>query len=338
MPVAFDLSRPWRSWTPAAQRVVLAAAVLVGLLGLGAQWRWQSQNLASSHAQLRELESSTKAASNSPETPSPSSTPVETRAAVDPAQWPEAFDGVDDWVRAAAQEAAKANGVALQRLTITRPEAVLGTNGAPLSAAQVYAVLQVSARGSYGNLKGWQGAMLEAMPSLAVESLRWQSPANDGTGLLNAEWTWRLWLRPPGGPGLQGSATVPSGVVSDRVALRPPLVPAATDPFGMPAPPAPPLPVAQVEAPPAPAAVQMPPAPPPLQWVTIGRMRGPDGQHRVTGHWGREQEIVTLGVGDLSPAGHKVTQITTTVMELQHPDSQDRQSFRLPPPPRFETR
>ena len=102
-----------------------------------------------------------------------------------------------------------------------------------------------------------------------------------------------------------------------------------------PAPPAPP--VARVVEPPPVSAPVMPVAPP-LQWTTVGRLRGPDGRWHLSGHWGQPNETVSLAEGDLSPAGHQVLRITATVMELQHPETKERLSFRLTPPPRFETR
>ena len=103
-------------------------------------------------------------------------------------------------------------------------------------------------------------------------------------------------------------------------------------------PPAPPAaPVARVAEPP-PVSAPVVSLAPPLQWTTIGRLQDPAGRHRLTGHWGNENETVPLSEGDLSPAGHRVTRITASVMELQHPDSQERLSFRLPSPPQFETR
>lgn len=338
MAVSFDLTRRWLYWAPAAQRWALAAMLVVGGLVLGAQWRWQSLSLASLKDQLQALEGQSKAVSTHPQGwPQHSSADAVLGPELDPKLWPEPFEGVDDWVRAAALEAAKGNGVALQRLTITRPEAHHPSGDTGMLAGKVYAVFHVAVRGSHGGLKAWQGAMQVAMPSLGVESLRWQSPPNDGTGQSVAEWTWRLWLRPPGSSGDPGAASVPVDDVSPTAVLRPPLAGAAQDPFGFAPPPPPPTPVARVEAPP-PAAVQVPFTPPPLRWVTVGRLKGPDGKHRLTGHWGNEQETVTLGEGDLSPEGHKVTLITPTALELQHPDTNDRLIFRLPPPPRFETR
>ena len=304
------------------------AAVLLG------QWKWQSAALQESRTRLQGLlghlntpsagVAATSGGRDAALPPSYVSKPH-------PAQWPEATEALDAWVRDAAQAAAAASGVLLQQLTITRPDAAARA-GEP--ARSPHALLKINARGAYPALKAWQAQLQALMPSLGVESLRWQAPPNDGTGQLMAEWTWRLWVRPADAPLLPG----PTDTAAAPITWRPALQASTRDPFGMAPPPAPPAPpVARVVEPP-PVSAPVVPVAPPLQWTTVGRLRGPDGRWHLSGHWGQPNETVSLAEGDLSPAGHQVLRITTTVMELQHPETKERLSFRLPPPPRFETR
>lgn len=330
----FDTTRPWGSWPRQMQWAALTGGVGLVAAILAGQWHWQSGALRASQAQLQTLQARLNEAS-SPSGVSQAGAQAAAapppEAKLNPAQWPDATEALDAWVRDAAQTAAAANGVSLQQLTITRPDA---TARAGEPARPPHALLKINARGAYPALKVWQAQMQALMPSLGVESLRWQAPPNDGTGQLMAEWTWRLWVRPADvqqPPGPTDTATAPA-------TWRPALQASTRDPFGMaplPAPPAPP--VARVVEPPPVSAPVMPVAPP-LQWTTVGRLRGPDGRWRLSGHWGQPNETVSLAEGDLSPAGHQVLRISTTVMELQHPETKERLSFRLPSPPRFETR
>lgn len=329
----FDTTRPWGSWPRQMQWAALAGVVGLVAAMLAGQWRWQSGVLKASQAQLQTLQTRLNEVA-SPPSESPTGTQITAATPPtpkpNPAQWPEATEALDAWVRDAAQTAALANGVSLQQLTITRPDAARAGG----SAQSPHALLKINARGAYPALKAWQAQMQALMPSLGVESLRWQAPPNDGTGQLMAEWTWRLWMRPADAQPLLGPSEAGALPATWRQALQASI----KDPFGMAPPPAPPAPpVARVVEPPPVSAPVMPVAPP-LQWTTIGRLQGPDGRQRLTGHWGQPNETVSLAEGDLSPAGHQVLRITTTVMELQHPETKERLSFRLPPPPRFETR
>lgn len=331
--LVFDTTRPWGSWPRQMQWAALAGVVGLVAALLAGQWHWQSGALKTSEAQLQTLQARLNEASSPPGvslTGTQAATATPPAPKLNPAQWPEATEALDAWVREAAQAAASANGVFLQQLTITRPDAARSGEASP----SPHALLKINARGAYPALKAWQAQMQALMPSLGVESLRWQAPPNDGTGQLMAEWAWRLWVRPADAQPLPA----PSGAGAIPPTWRPALQATVKDPFGMAPPPAPPaLPVARlVEAPPVSAPVM--PVAPPLQWTTIGRLQAPDGRQRLTGHWGQPNETVSLAEGDLSPAGHQVLRITTTVMELQHPETKERLSFRLPPPPRFETR
>lgn len=324
--------RPWSAWPPAAQWAMLAGVLCVAGLGLLGQRQWQQRALGASHAQLRMLQSQwaeTRAARDAAEKrPSGAGLASGAQAPMEPAFWPSREQGVDGWVRVAAHAAAEAAGVSLQQLSVTYPEPPAG-GGEPAPVS--YAVLQVSARGSYAALKTWQ-ARMQQLPSLGVERLRWQTPPSDGSGHLSADWTWRLWLKPGGG----GALAAPP-LAGAPAPLRPLLAEARRDPFGMTAPPPPPAPVAAYVPPPAPA-VQLPPARPPLVWETLGRLRGPDGRYRITGHWGDPAAVVTLAEGDESPRGHRVARITAQTLELLHPDTQERLRFSLPQAPRFERR
>lgn len=329
--VTLDLHRPWSAWPPAAQWAALAGVLCVAGLALLGQRQWQQRALGASQAQLRVLQGqwadvqTAKAAAD--KRASGAGVASGAQAPMEPAFWPGREQGVDGWVRVAAHAAADATGVSLQQLSVTYPEPPAAGEPAPVS----YAVLQVSARGSYAALKTWQASM-QQLPSLGVERLRWQAPPNDGSGHLSADWTWRLWLKPRG-----GGALAAHPLAGAPAPLRPWLAEARRDPFGMTAPPSPPAPVVAYVPPPAPA-VQLPPVPPPLVWVTLGRLRGPDGRYRVTGHWGDPAAMVTLAEGDESPRGHRVARITAQTMELLHPETQERLRFSLPQAPRFERR
>ena len=316
--------RPWSAWPPRGQQGFLLAAALVGVGTLVAQGYHQRSGLALAERDLGQLQAQIRRAEEQQvqarsQDPGPMQGATAKEAKLDPATWPPQSEGIDAWVRSAAQAAASAAGIQLQQLSITYPEA------AP------YATLQVSARGGYPALKAWQADMQHLMPSLGVEHLRWLGAANDGTGLLSAEWTWRLWLRPAG--------SAPSASAEAEPApLRPALAGAQKDPFRgfVPPPPPPPVYVAPPEQ-----AVQVPPSPPPLRWETLGYMQGLDGQHRVTGFWedgGDPASIVTLAVGDAGPRGHRVTRITPRMIELVHPETQEHLQFSLPQAPRFERR
>lgn len=335
--------RPWSAWPPRRQQGFLLAVALVGVGVLVALGYLQSKGLALAQrdlgqlqAQIRQAEEQQVQARSQDRGPAQGS--VAEEAKLDPVTWPPQNEGIDAWVRSAAQAAAGAAGIQLVQLSITYPQdsptqtptsADMATMAKPSTAP--YAVLQVSARGAYPALKAWQADMQSLMPSLGVEHLRWLGAANDGTGLLSAEWTWRLWLRPAG--------SAPStSAVAELVPLRPVLASAQKDPFRgfVPPPPPPPVYVAPPEQ-----AVQVPPPPPPLRWETLGYMQGLDGQHRVTGFWedgGDPASIVTLVVGDAGPRGHRVTRITPRLIELVHPQTQEHLQFSLPQAPRFERR
>lgn len=323
-----DFTRPWRAWPPRAHK--LALLVLVFLLAglLWAQWAALSTRFDAARLRLSALQAHNAAAALAPKDAAPAQPAP--ALAPDPALWPEQTDALDAWVRDAAQLAANNNSVMLQQVSVTLPEAP--PVGAPPAAP--YAVLKVGARGAYPALKAWQAEMQALMPSLGVESLRWQAPPNDGTGQLTAEWTWRLWVRPLG---VQAAHPV-SEAPTERSGWRPELLGAARDPFGLAAPPPPPSAPLTPVVEPVPVSAPLPTVAPPLQWTTVGRLLGHDGRHRVTGRWGNDNETVSLAEGDSSPEGHKVTRITTTVMELVHPETKDNLSFRLPLPPPFETR
>lgn len=323
--------RPWSAWLPGSQRGLLLGAALLGV-GVLATWGYrQHQGLASAQRNLQTLESQVEQAERQ-------GSPAQSGAAqdggvatgearLDPLTWPVQHEGMDAWVRAAAQAAAHAAGIQLLQLSITYPESV--PDAAP------FAVLQIGARGEYSALKSWQAQMQWAMPSLAVERLRWQGAASDGSGMLAAEWTWRLWLRPAGGEWAATGGKRDAGEDQGPAALRTALADARKDPFRgfVPPPPPPPVYVA-----PPPEAVQVPPPPPPLYWETFGHMQGLDGQHRVMGHWGDPASVETLEIGSASPRGHRVTQITPQLLELVHPQTQERLQFSLPQAPRFERR
>lgn len=332
--LVFDTTRLWGRWPRQMQWAALTGVAGLVAASLAGQWHWQFGALKASQAQLQTLQARLNEAASQPsESLAGTQTAITTSAAekLNPAQWPEATEALDAWVRDAAQAAAAANGVSLQQLTITRPDAAPRA-GEP--ARPPHALLKINARGAYPALKAWQAQMQALMPSLGVESLRWQAPPNDGTGQLMAEWTWRLWVRPADAQPLPG----PADAAATPATWRPALQASTRDPFGMAPPPAPPAPpVARVVEPPPVSAPVMPVAPP-LQWTTIGRLRGLDGRWRLSGHWGQPNETVSLAEGDLSPAGHQVLRITNTMMELQHLETKERLSFRLPPPPRFETR
>lgn len=345
---SLNLSTPfrkaWTRWQYPLERVLLLGAVLLGVALVASQWGWQQDRLSNERQGLSTLQARLAQLESPGQQPSLAEMQTrgsaEVREPISPRAWPVLNEGVEAWVRSAAQSAASGTGVELQQLTITYPDladkspvgaAVGSATGTPtrdLSTAP-YALLQISARGSYGALKAWQSDLQEHLPSLAVERLRWQAPANDGTGLLSAQWTWRLWVQlPPVAPAADETTA--------QALLRPSLADMQNDPFRVSVrpPPAPPV----VIAAPTPAAVQVPAAPPPLRWETMGHMQGLDGQHRVTGQWSESPGTVTLMVGDASPRGHRVTAITDKLIELVHPETQERLQFSLPQAPRFERR
>lgn len=333
--------RPWSAWPPRCQQGFLLAAALVGVGVLVALGYLQSKGLALAQRDLGQLQAQIRQAEEQQvqvRSQDPGSVQGATaeKAKLDPATWPPQREGIDAWVRSAAQAAASAAGIQLVQLSITYPEATPTSTSVDMAAmakpaAAPHAVLQVSARGAYPALKAWQASMQSMMPSLGVEHLRWLGAANDGTGLLSAEWTWRLWLRPAG-------STPSASAVAEPTPLRPPLAGAQKDPFrGFVLPPSPP----PVYVAPPEQAVQVPPPPPPLRWETLGYMQGLDGQHRVTGFWedgGNPASIVTLAVGDAGPRGHRVIRITPRLIELVHPGTQEHLQFNLPQAPRFERR
>ena len=321
------------AWARRSRNALVGGVVVVSFLLAAALWfQWSSYalSLATLRHQSQELQAKLRSLSKPHQASAPlvSQVTVE-RPTLDPVDWPIRTDAVESWVRNAAAISAKNHDVFLQQLSITWP---LETSA--VEQPVPFTLLKVTARGSYGALKAWQMSMQQRLFHAGVESLRWQAPPNDGSGQLTADWTWRVWVR--------NTSDARPEKLSVELELPPPplrseLKISAKDPFGFPPPPPPPKPVVKVVEP-VPVAVPVIALPPPVQWNTIGRLRGPDGRQRVTGHWGNESDIVTLGEGDLTPSGHKVLRITATVMELQHPETKEQLSFRLPVPPRFETR
>lgn len=302
------------SW-PLATQIGVAAAV--GLVAIGAVsgrwWHLKAQTYAASSESRqwqKVLESLTNAQSEQTAPQSPS---------IDLRQWPPR-QGIDELVKASADAASLDNAVALKRLAISH---------VPTSEQQAgHVQVEVEASGDYAALKGWQAELQIRLPSATVQQMRLQSAQAGGVQPLSAQWTWKLWVRD------EGIESLPSTAAAGPL-LRPDLSVAARDPFGASSPPRAPPAVVYVP-PPAPSP---PPAPyvPPLQWVTEGRMRGPDGRHWLVGHWG-DQISVTLTEGGRSPRGHRVERITPEALDLFNPDTQERQRIVLPPPPRFETR
>lgn len=301
----------------------MAAAALWG------QRSWQNRALKDTKTALNQLQQQLHGMGSSKTTGADDQTQDPTRPPLQPEFWPPQDRGVDEWVRAAAQDAADASGILLQQLSINYPAAESANQGT--STPKPFALLNVSARGSYGRIKAWQANLQQQMPSLSIERQRWMTPPNDGTGQMMAEWTWRLWLRPAHIEAPSEGAPSTTSAAS----LRPLLAESAKDPFGMTAPPPPPPPVVTYVPPPV---AYVPPPPPPLNWVAIGRLQGTDGKQRVTGHWGDSNTILTLSQGDESPRGHKVTKITSRSMEMIHPQTQERLEFSLPVAPQFERR
>jgi len=237
---------------------------------------------------------------------------------MDTRQWP-AREGIDALVKAAADAASLDHAVSLKRLSISHAAASEQQAG--------HVQVEVEASGVYAALKAWQAELQNRLPSASVQQLRLLSAQTGGMQPLSAQWTWKLWVRDVGMEAMPSDA-------DPGPSMRPSLEIAARDPFGATPPPAPP-PVVYV----APPVAALPPVPyvPPLQWVTVGRMRGPDGRQWLVGHWG-DQVSVTLTEGGRSPRGHRVERITPEAMELLNPDTQERQRMVLPPPPRFEMR
>lgn len=303
---------------PLPAQVALAAAIGLGAFGgAGARW-WQLQSQqAEAVSEAQRLQGTFDAL---PVAPSAElSAPTQ---GVDPRQWPPRR-GIDALVRAAAEAASADNDVALKRLSVSHV--------AQSEQQPGHVQVEVEAAGHYAALKAWQAALQLQLPTATVQQLRWQGAQAGGIQQpLTAQWTWWLWVRDEGTEAEArqvDAATDPS--------LRPLLEIAARDPFGATPPPAPP-PVVYV---PPPVVVQAPPAPvvPPLRWVTVGRMRAPDGRQWLVGHWGDEVSV-TLTEGGRSPRGHRVERITPEALELLNPDTQERQRIALPPPPRFEMR
>lgn len=321
--------RPWNLWSPGLQRGLLVLVFVMAVAALWGQRNWQTRALKGTKASLSQLLQQLQGTETSKTTAAEDLTHDTASPPLLPELWPPQDRGVDEWVRAAAQDAADASGISLQQLSISYPAAESITQGT--LTPKPFALLQVSARGSYGRIKAWQANLQQQMPSLSIERQRWQTPPNDGTGQMMAEWTWRLWLRPAHVEAPREGA--PS--ITSTASLRPLLSESAKDPFGMTAPPPPPPPVVTHVPPPV---VYAPPPPPPLNWVAIGRLQGTDGKQRVTGHWGDSNAILTLTEGDESPRGHKVTKITSRSMEMIHPQTQDRLEFSLPVAPQFERR
>ncbi len=241
--------------------------------------------------------------------------------------WP-AREGIDSWVRLAAEAAGERTGVQLRQIGITHVE------GSERQAPHVQ--VDVSATGAYTSLKQWQAELQDRMPSLSLKQLQWQAPPNDGSARLAAQFVWQLWVQDEaqaGGATSAAALTAAEPPAPHRAALRP----AARDAFGfMPvqvaaAPPPPP--------PPAPVAVYTPPPPPPPQarWVTVGRLRSTDGRLLVTGHWGDER-LTTVAEGSVGPGGERVLRLLDDHMEVQVPGRDGAQTITLPRPPRFESR
>jgi hypothetical protein len=336
------LRQPWAAWSPVAQSSALwlFGVVIAGLLLL--QWRLHQsseselkRDLAHQRHLLQGL-SASGSDTQSAETAAPDLTyPI--RQTLRPDLWPVGYAATEDWVRTAAQQTASSTGVLLQQLSLTYAQKSSATavdstaSMAPALADARYAQLQVSARGSYAALKAWHASMLAQMPSLALEQLRWQTSANDGSGQLSVQSNWRLWIRKDLKEHVQASE--PTGPPAP---LRPLIGSAQRDPFGMtPAPVQQPIPAPVMSTP---IIVPTVPAVPPLLWHTIGQMTGADGQRLITGHWGDPQSSETLKLGSESPRGHKLTRITSQVIEFEHPQTQERLQFSLPPMPRFERR
>lgn len=123
---------------------------------------------------------------------------------------------------------------------------------------------------------------------------------------------------------------------------RPPLEPAANDPFDLTLPkpnvairsvPTTPAPVVAMQTPPPPPP---PPAAPPLNMTFAGRMTAPDGIQMVYVTYG--DTSISLTTGQTLPNGYRVEAITARAVQLSYPPLNTTARIDLPEPPKYEIR